>query len=456
MDGVHAHELIDRASVLARLAAGEPVEWANPARKPMDEVRCGQELGAADIDDARARLERFAPLVAELFPQTRERGGIIESELVEIPAMRAVLNERHGAGLSGRLLLKKDSHLAVAGSVKARGGIYEVLKFAEDLALEEGLLVSRDSGEGAFRSLAGEHARKVFAGYSIRVGSTGNLGLSIGIMGAALGFHVEVFMSREACQWKKDLLRSYGAVVVESEGDYGAAVARAREEAAVDPTCHFVDDENSRDLFLGYAVAASRLRPQLDELGVEVGEENPLFVYIPCGVGGAPGGISFGLRHEFGDAVHCFFVEPTSAPCMLAGMASGLHGGICVQDLGLDGRTQADGLAVGRASGLVGPLMCPHFSGGLTVDDALLFDYLRDLDGSERVFVEPSACAAFRGPARIERSPELRAYLEAWGLAGRMGDATHIVWATGGSLVPEEERATYLAWQGRGLSQPRP
>ena len=450
MDGVHAHELIDRAPVLARLAAGESVEWANPARKPMDEVRCGQELGAADIDDARARLERFAPLVAELFPQTRERGGIIESELVEIPAMRAVLNERHGAGLSGRLLLKKDGHLAVAGSVKARGGIYEVLKYAEELALGEGLLVTGQAtgaagSAEAYRALAGDRARKVFASHTIRVGSTGNLGLSIGIMGAALGFHVEVFMSRDARQWKKDLLRSHGAVVVEFDGDYGAAVAQARGQSAEDPSCHFVDDENSRDLFLGYAVAASRLRPQLDELGVEVGEENPLFVYIPCGVGGAPGGISFGLRHEFGDAVHCFFVEPTSAPCMLAGMASGLHDRICVQDLGLDGRTQADGLAVGRASGLVGPLMEPHFSGGLTVEDGRLFDYLRDLWESEGVFVEPSACAAFQGPARIERSPELRAYLEAWGLAGRMGDATHIAWATGGSLVPFDERAGYLA-----------
>lgn len=446
MDGVHAHELIDRAPVLARLAAGEPVEWANPARKPMDEVRCGQELGAADIDDARARLERFAPLVEELFPQTRERGGIIESDLVEIPSMRRLLNERHGAGLSGRLLLKKDSHLAVAGSVKARGGIYEVLKYAEDLALEEGLLVSCDSGEEAYRSLAGEHAREVFAGHSIRVGSTGNLGLSIGIMGAALGFRVEVYMSSDARQWKKDLLRSHGATVVESDADYGAAVARAREEAAADPTCHFVDDENSCDLFLGYAVAASRLRPQLDSLGVEVGEDHPLFVYLPCGVGGAPGGIAFGLRHEFGDAVHCFFVEPTSAPCMLAGMVSGLHDGICVQDLGLDGKTQADGLAVGRASGLVGPLMEPHFSGGLTVEDGRLFDYLRDLWESEGVFVEPSACAAFQGPARIERSGELRTYLETWDLEDQLREATHLVWATGGSLVPEKERVKYLSY----------
>ncbi len=83
-------------------------------------------LTEQDVQDAHARLSRFAPYLAKAFPETAATGGIIESELVAIPAMQKRLEKEYQQPISGQLLLKKDSHLPISGSIKARGGIYEV------------------------------------------------------------------------------------------------------------------------------------------------------------------------------------------------------------------------------------------------------------------------------------------------------------------------------------------
>ncbi|MGP2706703.1 D-serine ammonia-lyase, partial [Serratia marcescens] len=302
--------------LLQRMVALEPITWFNPRATTLAAGLPHVGLTAADVADAEQRLARFAPYLAAAFPETQPTKGIIESELVAIPAMQLALDRRYGQTLGGRLLLKKDSHLPISGSIKARGGIYEVLTHAEKLALEAGLLHTGDD----YARLFSDEFRQFFSQYRIAVGSTGNLGLSIGIISARLGFDVSVHMSADARAWKKQKLRDNGVTVVEYADDYGVAVEQGRKQAADDPSCFFIDDENSQTLFLGYAVAGGRLKRQFAEQGIVVDAQHPLFVYLPCGVGGGPGGVAFGLKLAFGDHVHCIFAEPTHSPCMLLGV----------------------------------------------------------------------------------------------------------------------------------------
>ncbi|ATP49782.1 D-serine ammonia-lyase [Pseudomonas putida] len=413
--------------------------WFNPGIVPTAQALGDVGLTATDVSAASARLQRLAPYLAEVFPDTAASGGIIESPIRPLPALQHTLLQEAGLAQGGALWLKADSELPISGSIKARGGIHEVLKHAEDLALAAGL-ITLDSD---YRVLARDDARQFFSQYKVAVGSTGNLGLSIGIMSARLGFQASVHMSSDARQWKKDKLRANGVSVIEYPSDYSVAVEQGRQQAAADPTCYFVDDENSPHLFLGYAVAAERLQGQFKAAGIKVDAEHPLFVYLPCGVGGGPGGVAFGLKLLFGDHVHCVFAEPTHSPCMFLGVYTGLHDETSVQDFGIDNVTAADGLAVGRPSGFVGKAMQRLLDGYYTVTDERLYQLLVLAHDLEQVRLEPSALAGMPGMVQVLQATQ---YLARMGLtAQRMANATHLVWGTGGSMVPDDEYAAYLA-----------
>lgn len=424
----------------------EEVFWINPLKKPFDEAilditaRYPNIPTMADIERADARLRRFAPLFQKLFPETTRTSGIIESELKQIDAFQNGIITFVGGRILGDWLVKLDSHLDIAGSVKARGGVYEVITFAEKLALEAGILTLTDD----YSKLAEEAAKTLFSKYTIVVGSTGNLGLSIGITGKSLGFNVVVHMSHDAKPWKIQMLRDKGATVNLHKADYSVAVAEGRASCETDPLSYFIDDENSIGLFTGYAVSALRLKTQFEEAGRQVDDEHPLFVHIPCGVGGAPGGIAYGLKLIFKDAVRIFFAEPTHAPCMLLGMMTGEYDNISVSDIGLDNITDADGLAVGRSSGFVGQVVAPLIDGIYTLADARMYWFLYMLSISSHINLEPSALAGFAGPIWLFYKTEGFDYLLNNGLIDKMNQATQLSWATGGGLVPDDVMASFI------------
>jgi D-serine dehydratase len=409
------------------------VTWINDKRKRMEEIP-SLPLTANDMYEAEKLWHRFAPFLAKAFPETQATNGIIESPLREIDKMKQHLNAGAETTITGKLFLKCDNELPIAGSIKARGGIYEVLHHAEALALQHSLIQTGDN----YECFADERFKKLFQQYSIGVGSTGNLGLSIGIISAKLGFDVTVYMSSDARQWKKDLLRSKGGTVVEIPGGFGVAIAEGRQKTIADPRGYFVDDETSKHLFLGYSVAALRLQKQLDDQQIKVDASHPLFVYLPSGVGGSPGGITFGLRQLFGNHVHCFFAEPTHAPSVLIGLITGKMEKVSVQDFGIDNQTEADGLAVGRPSAFASPISKLLISGIYTVEDEQLYQILYWLFQQENIFVEPSAASSLAGPQRILGSNYMHT------VGAHPENITHIAWATGGALVPSDEKESFL------------
>lgn len=417
--------------VLKEVIDLKPVSWINPNRKSMKTM----PTFSMKMDDMKAAEElwnRFIPFFKKAFPETAETGGILESPLVEISNMKSVL-ANHDSEVDGRLFLKCDNALPIVGSIKARGGFFEVLHYAEELALKAGIINKNDD----YSIFATDKIREFFSKYKIGVGSTGNLGLSIGTISAKLGFQVTVYVSADAKTWKKTLLRERGAEVVEFSGDFSEAILAGRKRTQADPMAYFVDDENSNELFLGYTVGALRLAKQLEDQGITIDKEHPLIVYSPCGVGGSPGGTAFGLKQVFGDHVHCFFVEPTHSPSVLITLATGEMSNISVQDLGIDNRTEADGLAVGRASNFATNISNHIISGVYTIKDEDLFVLLSELMDSENIFLEPSATAGLIGPQMIAETD----YFEKNNV--NLKNAIHVAWATGGDLVPELEREKF-------------
>ena len=123
--------MIEEHPQIKELMAKRPIVWQNPDYGK----RADLPLTRADIFDAVARWERFAPFLAVAFPETAAMNGIIESPLLPLEQMKPAWEAINHQSLAGQLYLKADSQLPISGSIKSRGWIYEVLMFAEQVAM---------------------------------------------------------------------------------------------------------------------------------------------------------------------------------------------------------------------------------------------------------------------------------------------------------------------------------
>ena len=105
--------------IVQKRAAAKQTVWINPELQPFSEVH--QEIGMAEIDDAKSRLDRFAPFIRKCFPETEKDGGIIESALRPIPEMQEYMEHTFHTSLPGQMCIRDSA--GTSRSAGNRSGI---------------------------------------------------------------------------------------------------------------------------------------------------------------------------------------------------------------------------------------------------------------------------------------------------------------------------------------------
>jgi cysteine synthase len=141
-------------------------------------------------------------------------------------------------------------------------------------------------------------------GQTILEPTSGNTGISLGMICSRKGYRLRVVMPENVTPERTQLLRMYGAEIVYSPGDQGSngAVAMALEMAREDPSCYmpyqYGNEANPNAHYNGTALEI------LEEL-----EEVSAFV-AGLGTGGTLMGNGRRLKETFGDAVKIVAAEP--------------------------------------------------------------------------------------------------------------------------------------------------
>lgn len=407
-----------------------PLMWVNPGLRPLEKAGADLPAMGAKVAKTCENWVRMAPLLEACFPGLQPKRGRLRSQLLPVPGLARMMPQD-----AGRYFVKSDNDLQVSGSTHVRGAIYEITLLAMVLGRKLGLL----TGDAGPMALATPEARRAFSAYKVVTASSGNLGLAVGRAAQGLGFQAEVHMPRSARSWIERELRASGIRVVLHSGGFRKASAQARAAAECDPASYFVDEKHSKLLFFGASAAAAELQAQLVRQNIQIGEDRPLFLYLPCGSGSAPGGIALGARQMFGPHVHCFFAEPVCTPRALAALSSPRHKPVNVRDLGLRSRTAAAGLSEPELAPLVAGAMESQLSGVYTVEDDTMFRWLALAQDRAGLQLDPGSASGLAGPEMLMQSKAGGAYLKTHGLQGKMDKAVHVMWAASGGCMPDAD-----------------
>ncbi len=246
------------------------------------------------------------------------------------------------------------------GSFKALGGAYAVFR----LLVDE---LRRRNGEVDEQDLAAGRLKSTTRNITVCCATDGNHGRSVAWGARMFGARAVIFLHATVSEKRAEAIRSYGAEVVRTSGNYDDSVREADRAAAangwfvVSDTSYPGYTDVPRNVMQGYAV-------MVDEALIALGKA-PTHVFVQGGVGGLAAAVIAHLWESYGsDMPAVSVVEPDKAACLfksaLAGEPTTVAG---------DLDTVMAGMACGEPSVIAWPFLESGASAFMTIsDDAAL------------------------------------------------------------------------------------
>jgi cysteine synthase B len=209
----------------------------------------------------------------------RDRFADLESQIGNTPLLRPRNIARDLP--AGVQLFVKAEHLNPGGSVKDRAALRMILE--------------------------GERNGRLYPGKTILDATSGNTGIAYAMLGALRRYPVTLCLPKNASEERKQILRIYGAEIIETDPRQGSDGAQlvAREIAARDPHRYFYPDQYNNE---------ANWRAHYDSTGREIWEQTKGRVtHFLSGLGtcGTFVGVSRRLK-EYNPGVRAISMEPDS------------------------------------------------------------------------------------------------------------------------------------------------
>ena len=167
--------------------------------------------------------------------------GRVEAHIGHTPLLRLRLLDKHLS--PGVQVFAKAEHLNPGGSVKDRAALSMILE--------------------------GERSGKLKPGMTILDATSGNTGIAYAMIGASRGYGVKVCLPKNASPARKQILRSYGVEIVETDPMLSTDGAQliAREIFAADREKYFYPDQynNEANWLAHYETTANEIWEQSEE-----------------------------------------------------------------------------------------------------------------------------------------------------------------------------------------------